>query len=299
MEGAEGRRQSLQAGCVLLTKIRIILNVLRNPCAEATQFCAAASDSQHRIGVSPARTVSRAQKHPQPQIQRRIGGGVGQCALQFGVGVYGAGRHAVAFGQGFPFHARAIQLGQRQRLRAELGNAEATQLVLQDRVTVVGGDQDDHRNHVGEQRATRQRHHPRGHLGGETLRGDVCGVTPDQRRGKELEVGDQAIMGADMDVEWARNIDKPKNGFDVTYHTEDAAKAAALQALTALTPVPGRMQQIVKPGQPLVAVDYAHTPDAVETALKALRPHVLGRIVIVFGAASTNTALSRRSRSFG
>jgi PhnB protein len=31
-----------------------------------------------------------------------------------------------------------------------------------------------------------------------------------------LEVGDQAIMGADMDVEWARNIDKPKNGFDVT-----------------------------------------------------------------------------------
>ena len=40
-----------------------------------------------------------------------------------------------------------------------------------------------------------------------------------------LQVGDQAIMGADMDVEWASNIDKPKNGFDVTYHTEDAAKA--------------------------------------------------------------------------
>ena len=33
-----------------------------------------------------------------------------------------------------------------------------------------------------------------------------------------------------------------------------------------------------------VFVDYAHTPDALETALKALRPHVMGRIVVVFGA---------------
>ncbi|MGE0716744.1 MAG: VOC family protein [Alphaproteobacteria bacterium] len=40
-----------------------------------------------------------------------------------------------------------------------------------------------------------------------------------------LEVGDQALMGADMDVEWARNIDKPKNGFDVTLHTNDKAEA--------------------------------------------------------------------------
>lgn len=40
-----------------------------------------------------------------------------------------------------------------------------------------------------------------------------------------LQVGDQAIMGADMDVDWAQNIDKPKNGFDVTLHTDDAAQA--------------------------------------------------------------------------
>ncbi len=39
-----------------------------------------------------------------------------------------------------------------------------------------------------------------------------------------LEVGDQALMGADMDVAWAHNIDKPKNGFDVTLHTGDAAE---------------------------------------------------------------------------
>lgn len=40
-----------------------------------------------------------------------------------------------------------------------------------------------------------------------------------------LEVGDQAIMGADMDVDWAPGIDKPKNGFDVTVHTDDLAEA--------------------------------------------------------------------------
>jgi PhnB protein len=40
-----------------------------------------------------------------------------------------------------------------------------------------------------------------------------------------LEVGDQALMGADMDTAWAPNIDKPKNGFDVTLHTDDAAQA--------------------------------------------------------------------------
>ena len=32
-------------------------------------------------------------------------------------------------------------------------------------------------------------------------------------------------MGADMDTGWAPGIDKPKNGFDVTLHTEDKAEA--------------------------------------------------------------------------
>ena len=40
-----------------------------------------------------------------------------------------------------------------------------------------------------------------------------------------LEVGDQAIMGADMAPEFAPNIDKPKNGFDVSLHTDDLAQA--------------------------------------------------------------------------
>jgi len=40
-----------------------------------------------------------------------------------------------------------------------------------------------------------------------------------------LEVGDQALMGADMDVAWAPNIGKPKNGFDVTLHSESLEEA--------------------------------------------------------------------------
>ena len=40
-----------------------------------------------------------------------------------------------------------------------------------------------------------------------------------------LEIDGQALMGADMPPEFAPNIDKPKNGFDVTFHTEDPAEA--------------------------------------------------------------------------
>ncbi|MCV9907766.1 VOC family protein [Brucella sp. HL-2] len=43
-----------------------------------------------------------------------------------------------------------------------------------------------------------------------------------------LEVGDQALMGADMDVKWAPNIEKPKNGFDVTLHAADKAEGQRL-----------------------------------------------------------------------
>lgn len=49
--------------------------------------------------------------------------------------------------------------------------------------------------------------------------------------------------------------------------------ADAVRACSALTPVPGRMQQVpAADAQPLVLVDYAHTPDALEKALHALQP---------------------------
>lgn len=45
----------------------------------------------------------------------------------------------------------------------------------------------------------------------------------------------------------------------------------------------GRMQRFGGVGQPLVVVDYAHTPDALEKVLEALRPHVRGRLLCLFG----------------
>lgn len=58
----------------------------------------------------------------------------------------------------------------------------------------------------------------------------------------------------------------------------------AVQALGKLTGVPGRMELVAKFKQGgTVFVDYAHTPDALETVLRALRPHCTGRIIVVFG----------------
>lgn len=60
---------------------------------------------------------------------------------------------------------------------------------------------------------------------------------------------------------------------------------ATFDALTRLQPVRGRLERaaINQAGAP-VYVDYAHTPDALEAAIAALRPHVKGRLLVVFGA---------------
>lgn len=61
--------------------------------------------------------------------------------------------------------------------------------------------------------------------------------------------------------------------------------AATLASLGRLQPVRGRLERavIARSGAP-VYVDYAHTPDALEAAISALKPHVAGRLIVVFGA---------------
>lgn len=59
--------------------------------------------------------------------------------------------------------------------------------------------------------------------------------------------------------------------------------AQALQRLARLETVPGRMERFGGVGQPMVVVDFAHTPDALEQALKALRGHTRGRLWCIFG----------------
>lgn len=63
----------------------------------------------------------------------------------------------------------------------------------------------------------------------------------------------------------------------------DAART--IEALARLQPVRGRLERaaITASGAP-VYVDYAHTADALEAAIAALRPHVEGRLITVFGA---------------
>ena len=58
-----------------------------------------------------------------------------------------------------------------------------------------------------------------------------------------------------------------------------------LANLARLQPVRGRLERaaIARSGAP-VYVDYAHTPDGLEAALDALRPHAAGRLILVFGA---------------
>jgi UDP-N-acetylmuramoyl-L-alanyl-D-glutamate--2,6-diaminopimelate ligase len=54
-------------------------------------------------------------------------------------------------------------------------------------------------------------------------------------------------------------------------------------ALGRLKGAPGRLELVARINGARIYVDYAHTPDAIETVLKALRPHVQGRLHIVFG----------------
>src|SRR6056297_1461824 len=103
--------------------------------------------------------------------------------------------------------------------------------------------------------------------------------------------------GQTLRFEWAgkpRQIHLPLIG---GFQAENALVSAGLAIATGSDPgavfaamerlhtVRGRMQLAATRGNgAAVYVDYAHTPEALRTALAALRPHVMGRIVVVFGA---------------
>jgi UDP-N-acetylmuramoyl-L-alanyl-D-glutamate--2,6-diaminopimelate ligase len=66
-------------------------------------------------------------------------------------------------------------------------------------------------------------------------------------------------------------------------------------ALPALVGAPGRLEKVAyaASGAPIY-VDYAHTPDAIETVLNAIRPHVGQKLVVVFGCGGERDAGKRR-----
>ena len=88
-----------------------------------------------------------------------------------------------------------------------------------------------------------------------------------------------------------RTLDLPLPG---RFQADNALLAAALaqasgvpdplSLLPALTGVRGRMEFVATVNGAATYVDYAHTPDALDRLLAALRPHTQGRLVLVFGA---------------
>jgi UDP-N-acetylmuramyl-tripeptide synthetase len=86
-----------------------------------------------------------------------------------------------------------------------------------------------------------------------------------------------------------------------TLLASDIALEQAIEALSQLRPVSGRMQQLGGGESPLVVIDYAHTPDALEKVLSALREQAQnqdrsqkhGRLICVFGCGGDRDAGKR------
>jgi UDP-N-acetylmuramoyl-L-alanyl-D-glutamate--2,6-diaminopimelate ligase len=82
-------------------------------------------------------------------------------------------------------------------------------------------------------------------------------------------------------------------GVAAVLHALGRPLPAIVHALAGLRGVPGRMQRHGGGARPLVVVDYAHTPDALEQALASLREHAAGRLLCLFGCGGERDAGKR------
>ena len=128
------------------------------------------------------------------------------------------------------------------------------------------------------------------------------------RDGADLQILNMRsdATGQDLRFSWRGDIHTVRLSLIGAFQAQNVLIAAGMAIAAGAQPkevigvlpnlqtVPGRMQlAATRQNGASVFVDFSHTPDALETALKALRPHVLGRLIVVFGAGGDRDALKR------
>ncbi len=112
--------------------------------------------------------------------------------------------------------------------------------------------------------------------------------------------------GQDVRIDFVGNITQVRLDLIGGFQADNVIAAAGLcmtsgadpdevfSCLAELKGVRGRMEHAAtRDNGAAVFVDYAHTPDAVATAIKALRPHVMGRVIAIIGAGGDRDKTKR------
>lgn len=135
-----------------------------------------------------------------------------------------------------------------------------------------------------------------------------CRVITVGRDGGDLHLTGQRFdaTGQDLRFEWQGKAFQKRLDLIGGFQADNVLLAAALviacgaepadvfDTLPHLGTVRGRMQlAATRDNGAAVFVDYAHTPDAVATALAAMRPHVMGRLVAIIGAGGDRDRAKR------
>lgn len=113
-------------------------------------------------------------------------------------------------------------------------------------------------------------------LRAEALRLDSAGIAFELVAGSDVHKVQSPLLGR-------FNVDNLLAVAGALYALGDSVAQIA-STLSRLQPIHGRMNRLGGDGiKPLVVIDYAHTPDALEQALKSLRAHARARLICVFG----------------
>ncbi|MGJ8544968.1 MAG: UDP-N-acetylmuramoyl-L-alanyl-D-glutamate--2,6-diaminopimelate ligase [Sulfitobacter sp.] len=135
-----------------------------------------------------------------------------------------------------------------------------------------------------------------------------CAVITVGRDGGDLQLTGQRLdaTGQDLRFEWRGKAFQKRLPLIGGFQADNVLLACGLviacggapahvfDTLPHLRTVRGRMElAATRDNGAAVFVDYAHTPDAVATALRAMRPHVMGRLIAIVGAGGDRDATKR------